>query len=477
MRATGTPMIDIVRALHDPKVFAEHFKGDTWTVWIVFLCALFALPMTDEQLAIYQKYTGRITSPITPFLEAWLCCGRRSGKSFMLALIVVFLACFFDWRPYLGPGEIGTCMVIAADRRQARVIMRYVLGLLRSVPMLKRQIENVTQESITLKNNIQIEIHTASFRSTRGYTVVCCLCDEIAYWEVDSDAAQPDTEVINAIRPAMATIPRAMLLCASSPHSRKGALWETYHKHYGKDGDDILVWQADTRSMNPSVPQAFIDRHMNEDPARASAEYGAQFRADLEALISREAVAACTSWGVRERAPRSGVTYLAGLDPAGGGGQDSMTLCISHRERDCLIVDCLREAKPPFSPEAVALEFAAVMKSYRVSTAYSDRWGGDWPKEQFAKFGIMVEQEPKTKSGLYLDTLATVNSKRIDLLEHPRCFNQTIGLERRTGRGAENIDHQPGGHDDLINSVAICVSVGLTKGIFDLKAFLKAANG
>jgi hypothetical protein len=76
-------------------------------------------------------------------------------------------------------------------------------------------------------------------------------------------------------------------------------LWETYNKHYGKDGDDILVWQSDTRSMNPSVPQSFIDRHMAEDPARASAEYGAQFRNDLEALFVREAVSASTSWGVR----------------------------------------------------------------------------------------------------------------------------------------------------------------------------------
>jgi hypothetical protein len=86
-------------------------------------------------------------------------------------------------------------------------------------------------------------------------------------------------------------------------------LWETYNKHYGKDGDDILVWQSDTRSMNPSVPQSFIDRHMAEDPARASAEYGAQFRNDLEALFVREAVSASTSWGVRERAPQLQVRY------------------------------------------------------------------------------------------------------------------------------------------------------------------------
>jgi hypothetical protein len=43
-----------------------------------------------------------------------------------------------------------------------------------------------------------------------------------------------------------------MLLLASSPYARKGALWDSYKKHYGKDGDPILVWQAPTRTMNPT---------------------------------------------------------------------------------------------------------------------------------------------------------------------------------------------------------------------------------
>ena len=47
-------------------------------------------------------------------------------------MIAVFLAAFRDWRPYLGPGEVGTIMVICADRKQARVIMRYCLGLLKA---------------------------------------------------------------------------------------------------------------------------------------------------------------------------------------------------------------------------------------------------------------------------------------------------------------------------------------------------------
>jgi hypothetical protein len=54
----------------------------------------------------------------------------------MLALVAVFLACFRDWQPYLAPGERATIMVIATDRRQARVIFRYIRALLTMVPML-----------------------------------------------------------------------------------------------------------------------------------------------------------------------------------------------------------------------------------------------------------------------------------------------------------------------------------------------------
>ena len=82
--------------------------------------------------------------------------------------------------------------------------------------MLKQLIESETRESITLRNRIAIEVHTASFRSTRGYTIIAALLDEVAYWPTDEASAEPDIEVINAVRPGMATIADAMLLCASS---------------------------------------------------------------------------------------------------------------------------------------------------------------------------------------------------------------------------------------------------------------------
>ena len=215
--------MNILDALDDPNVFGVFFRAGTWDAWRVFLAALFGLPMTDDQLVTYRRFTGRSTPPTAPLHEAWLVCGRRGGKSFVLATIAVFLAAFKDWRRYLAPGEVGVIMIIAADRRQARVIMRYCIGLLKGVPMLAKLICAETRETIELRNRITIEIHTASFRTTRGYTIVAALLDELAYWATDEASAEPDHEVINAVRPGMASIPDAVLLKEGSQTSKLAA--------------------------------------------------------------------------------------------------------------------------------------------------------------------------------------------------------------------------------------------------------------
>ena len=97
--------IDILAAIADPNLFAPWFRDPTtWAAWRIFLAALFALPIDGEQqLAVYREHTGRSTPPAAAFNEAWLICGRRGGKSFVLAVTAVFLACFRDYAPYLAP--------------------------------------------------------------------------------------------------------------------------------------------------------------------------------------------------------------------------------------------------------------------------------------------------------------------------------------------------------------------------------------
>jgi hypothetical protein len=421
-------------------------------VWRAALAAIHGLPMAADELAVYEAHTGRQTPPTTPAREAWFIVGRRGGKSRVAALLTVYAACFTRYA--LAAGERGVAMMIAADRRQARVVFRYVCGLFDAVPMLGRLVTDRTRDALRLANGIDIEIHTASFRSTRGYTVVAAVLDECAYFPTD-DSANPDTEIVNAIRPGMASVPEALLVGISSPYARRGELWRAYEHHYAKDGDPVLVWKASTQSMNPSVNSAVIDRATEDDPARAAAEYGAEFRRDVEGYVSREAVMACVASERRELPPVSGVNYVAFVDPSGGSA-DSFTLAVAHRQGERGVLDCIRERRPPFSPDAVVTEYAALLKSYRVTTVRGDHYAGSWPADRFRAHGIRYQPAERTKSEIYAALLPLLNAGRVELLDERRLLAQLLGLERRTARGGrDSIDHAPGSaHDDVANAVA-----------------------
>ncbi|WP_245489657.1 MULTISPECIES: hypothetical protein [unclassified Mesorhizobium] len=446
--------MNILEACQSPLLFAPWFKNrDNYASWFAFLAALFGLPMADDQLATYRHHTGRTEAPTEASSEAWLVVGRRGGKSFVMALIAVFLGCFFSYRQYLAPGERATVLVIAADRRQARVIVRYIRAMLTGIPSLAELIDRETSDSFDLTNFVTIEVGTASFRSTRGYTYAAVCCDELCFWRTD-DAAEPDYAILDAIRPGMATIPNAMLLCASSPYARRGAMWDAYRRYWGKDGTP-LVWKATTREMNPTVRQSVVDQALERDHAAASAEWLAEWRADIEAFVTREVVEACVSLNITERPRVNSTAYKAAVDPS-GGSNDSMTLAIAHREDRKVVLDATRERKPPFSPEAVVSDFAVLLKSYGISTVTGDRYAGEWPREQFRKHGITYRVADKPRSDLYRDLLPLLNSRTVDLLDDDKLVNQIVGLERRVARGGkESIDHSPGSHDDLANSVAL----------------------
>ena len=439
-------------------LFAPHFRSKSWVNWLIFCKVLFAEPLTEAEAEVFRACTGRSTLPTAPYTEAALIVGRRGGKSRLLATITVFLACLRSYTKYLAPGEVATIAIIAADRKQARAIFRYTLGLLQSIKTLQQFIDpkGLTSETITLKNRVVIEIQTASFRVTRGYTFAAILADETAFWKSDVSVS-PDTEIFRALRPGLSTIPGALLLNASSPYRKSGELFNTYRRHFGKDDARVLVWQAGTLTMNPGMSPEVVAEAYRDDPESASAEYGAQFRSDIADFVSREAVDACTVPGRLEMLPVSAIHYVAGIDPSGGSA-DSMTLAVAHERDGVAVLDCIREVRPPFSPAQVTEEFAAVLKSFGVTHVVGDRWGGEFVREPFRANGIEYRLSEAPKSLVYQNLLPLLNGGKLELLDLPRLAAQLVGLERRTARsGRDSIDHGPGGHDDVINAAALAL--------------------
>ena len=451
-----TSPMTIIDACRDDELFAKWFREPTtWGAWFSFLKAIFSLQLDEQELQIFRECTGRDFPPDDEIREAWLVVGRRGGKSLALALIAAYLGALIDWSPYLTPGERGTIMIIAADRRQARTIFRYVTAMFKET-ILADLIDRETADALDLTNGVTIEILTASFRTVRGYSLIAALCDEQAFWRSDESGANPDKEIMAAIRPAMASIPASRLLVASSPYARKGELWNAYRRHYGKPGP-VLVWKAPTRRMNPTIPESIIAEAMQDDPASAQAEYGAEFRSDVEGFVTREVIDACVVPDRYELPPIEGERYYSFTDPSGGSA-DSMTLAIAHRNRwtGAAVLDAIREVKPPFSPDAVVIEFCDLLRRYNVRTIQGDRYAGEWPRERFRFHGVTYEVSPKTKSELFLTLLPMLNSgAEVELIANDRLHAQLISLERRTSRsGRDSIDHAPGGHDDIANAVA-----------------------
>jgi hypothetical protein len=258
----------------------------------------------------------------------------------------------------------------------------------------------------------------------------------------------------------MATVPNALLVCITSAYARRGEVWRTYQKHFGKDDSPVLVVQADTRTMNPGVPQTVIDAAYEADSIAAAAEYGSQFRTDVEGFVTFDAVQRCRIPGRLELPPDRRRTYVAFTDPS-GGTSDSFTLAIGYQDGDRVVVAALRERPAPFDPDSVVGEFADVAKTYGCYTVYGDRYAAEWPVERFRAHGIAYRPAEKAKSDLYLSMLPRLNAGTIELLDHDKLCKQIVGLERRTARGGrDSIDHAPNAHDDLANAVAGLAFVG-----------------
>jgi hypothetical protein len=445
------PSITIRKALSDPKLLGNVLAGESWRAWRVLMIAAMGEPLTDDERETFTKLTGREREPLARVEELCAVVGRRGGKSRAMATLAAYIGGLC--KHPLARGERGVMLCVAPDQRQAAITLDYCTAAFEASPILAQLVANRSADSLELTNGVNVEVRAASFRRLRGPTYVAIVADEAAFWFSDEFSANTDVEILNAVRPGLATT-GGPLVIASSPYAKRGVLWNTHRRHYGPDGDAlILVAQGTSREFNPSLPQAVVDRAMERDRAAASAEYLAQFRADLETFVDSEVVRACVGDHV-EMAPINSHGYSAFVDPSGGSA-DSFTLAISHRDAERFVIDATREVRPPFSPEAVIDDFAILLKTYRISQVTGDRYAGEFPRELFRKRGIEYQCAEKPKSDLFRDLLPLLNSGRIVLPKSERLVNQLAGLERRTARsGKDSIDHGPGGHDDLANAVA-----------------------
>jgi hypothetical protein len=295
--------------------------------------AVFGEVMTAAEIERFRELAGRDPPP-GRVREVWLAIGRRAGKDSIAAALATYLAVFGDFNLHLRRGERAVVACIACTKDQAGIVFGYIRANLLETPLLEPLVERMTDNTVELKNGVDIVVLSGNYRSLRGRTVACGILDELAFMR-DEQSAAPDVEMFRALLPATVTLRQAgaMIIGISTVYRRSGLLFDKISKHLGKDDPNVLAVLAPSVTFNPLLEsdpdlKADIEEQRNADPEGAAADWDSVWRTDLADFVDRQAVEACIRRGCYELLPQSGVRqYVAFVDPSGGRA-DSMVLAM-----------------------------------------------------------------------------------------------------------------------------------------------------
>lgn len=452
---------NIIEAVADKRLIGDVVS----TAQATALKALYGEPLTDAELAIYRQATERDVYVPRETSEAMFCVGRRGGKSSKLAAnIAVYEAVFRQHR--LAPGERGHIVVIACTKKQAAVCFDYILARLEGSPTLRKLIEGEPRaDEVDLTNGITIAVWPCNFRTVRGISIVCAICDEIAFWRDDITGANPAGEVLRALRPAMATFPTAKLIKISSPYAKTpgNVVWDDWQARHKRN--DLLVWRLDSQTMNPSLDPKFIASEFERDPEFASREYGRPgeppaFWESASMFLPSDAIDACVVPGRYEVLPQSGLLFTAAMDAAFRG--DLFGFCLVGKNDQGKIVQALMRSwrgsrGRPVNMAATLAEIVSTLRHYGVTEIFGDQFCAEPIRQALRAEGIQFEQRTTLGSRAQcFNTLRTlITSGGIELLEDPETIAELKRLELAVTSGGNQRIEATSGHDDRAVALAL----------------------
>jgi hypothetical protein len=442
----------IDRAFTDDRLLGAALGSEaSWRTWRAVLKAGFGLALSEDESRTFAAVAGNRQLPSQRVRELWAIVGRRGGKSRVAAAIAAYLALFVEHR--LARGERGMVLVLASSQAQAQTVFGYVKGFLDASAVLRREVANVTHHEIRLRNGIVIAVHSNSFRTVRGRTLVAAIFDEVAFWR-DETSAIPDREMYTAVLPALVTT-GGMLIAISTPYRKLGLLHQKHRDHFGIDDAEVLVVQGRSQLFNPTLSDNSIAAQRAADPVGSEAEWDALFRTDISAFLDDELIDRAVEHGrPLELPPQPDTAYRAFTDASGGVGQDAYTLSIAHKAGDNCVADLVRGTVGKFDPYQVTRDYAALCKEYRITEVTGDAYAREWVAGTWRETGINYRKSPLVKSDIYLECVPLFTRGLVRLPDHAKLLRELRLLERQTHRsGKDQINHPRNGRDDHANTV------------------------
>jgi len=425
-----------------------------------FLKSTYGLPLDAEELDLYKHASGRQTYTPVEHSEATCIAGRRGGKTGKIASTMAIYEAFRDHG--VPPGEEAFVMLLAPTVKQARIAFRCIRSYLRGSRVLSKHIVSVTKDEIVLDNSITIGCYASTYDGVRGRTIVAAICDEMAFWPHDEAAANPDEEVLAALRPGMATVRNPKLLKISTPFAKQGVLWKEYQR---RSELDFPVLQFSSAELNPTLKPSILEKERNRDEGKFCREYLAEFVDSINGWIVPELLEPCIVRGRLEVPYKSDVTFLAVADPA--FVHDDFALAVLSRGDDGRIVvhRVVRWSgtkAAPLGHEDVLAQVKSILTEYQINSLTGDQHCFDVIRQLLERLGVHYRKynfDARTRAEIFANLRHLLSQRKIELLDNPELVRQLRNLqEHRTDRGQVDIRPGGGGKDDLAVAVALAAS-------------------
>jgi hypothetical protein len=210
-------------------------------------------------------------------------CGRRSGKTFLTALVMAYMALMRDdLAAMTRPGERRWAVVIGRKESQARVVKDMIEQIVAASPTFRDSIERTTDTEVHFKNGASILV-AASADSARGLPIFCLGMTEVAHWE--GERGDPDeagersaANAARALFPATSQYGRdAIVIIESTPRGRQGYFYELCTSIEAGEIPDAEAFHYSTAESAPDIDPAFLAAEQARDPAAYDVEYGANW--------------------------------------------------------------------------------------------------------------------------------------------------------------------------------------------------------
>ena len=345
-------IIEFVESKEGLGFSEEHSDLSLYPVQKFILKAFYGLPMGDEEETIripknwryaqssdekhyyhftekdYMEYlynNGRcnIKEPSGTRHELVLPIGRRSGKSFISGIIAAYetykLIRKGNPQKYYGLPEgdqVQICSVATATD-QAQILYKEAKRHYNNCDFFSQYMSKSTMKFVQFQTprdvretgraedggdqSIRVTFYSSVSSGIRGSANIVVIMDEVAFFNRQGESSAE--AVYGAVEPSVATfspkpddpndpIPdsEGRILMISSPGAKDGLFYRKYRdsKGSGEGAEDILMVQAPTWEVNPTISSKTFAKSYDKDPRKFSREYGAKFSDKVRTWIERE---------------------------------------------------------------------------------------------------------------------------------------------------------------------------------------------